>query len=104
MLSFNQKTIKENVYFEGVGLHTGKKVNIELVPAESNHGIVFERTDLNNQNLINADFNNVKHALLCTTFRVGTYAAFAASACHAPMQSVFRHLSPLYSCMWTIRV
>jgi len=69
MLSFNQKTIKENVYFEGVGLHTGKKVNIELVPAESNHGIVFERTDLNNQNLINADFNNVKHALLCTTLQ-----------------------------------
>ena len=60
MLSFNQKTIKRNIHFEGIGLHTGKKVNIELIPAGPNHGIIFKRIDLKSKNLINADFNNVK--------------------------------------------
>ena len=69
MLSFNQKTIKKNIHFEGIGLHTGKKVNIELIPAGPNHGIIFKRIDLKSKNLINADFNNVKNALLCTTLQ-----------------------------------
>ena len=50
MLSFNQKTIKKNIHFEGIGLHTGKKVNIELIPAEPNHGIIFKRIDLKSKN------------------------------------------------------
>ena len=54
MPSFYQKTIKREIQFKGVGLHNGKKVNMKLVPAAPNHGIVFKRTDLKTKNLIPA--------------------------------------------------
>lgn len=38
-----QKTIKSSVYASGIGLHTGKKVNLTLSPAPFNTGIVFRR-------------------------------------------------------------
>ncbi len=41
-----QRTIAGEVEFSGVGLHTGKKVSVRLVPAPVDTGIVFIRTDL----------------------------------------------------------
>ncbi|TCK06670.1 UDP-3-O-acyl-N-acetylglucosamine deacetylase [Phorcysia thermohydrogeniphila] len=41
-----QRTLKKEVSFSGIGLHTGKKVNVRLVPAPADTGIVFVRTDL----------------------------------------------------------
>ena len=70
MLNLNQKTIKRKVNFCGVGLHTGKQVNLVLVPAPPNHGIVFKRTDIKNNNQIDANYENVKEATpLCTTIQ-----------------------------------
>ena len=69
MLSFYQKTIKHEILFKGVGLHNGKKVNMKLVPAAPNHGIVFKRTDLKTKNLIPVVFNNVTKAVLCTNIQ-----------------------------------
>ena len=69
MPSFYQKTIKREIQFRGVGLHSGKKVNMKLVPAAPNHGIVFKRTDLKSKNLISAVFNNVSRAVLCTNIQ-----------------------------------
>ena len=66
MLSFYQKTIKHEILFKGVGLHNGKKVNMKLVPAAPNHGIVFKRTDLKTKNFIPAIINNVNKTVLCT--------------------------------------
>ena len=37
-----QKTIKNNISFNGVALHSGKNVNLEIIPAKPNHGIVFK--------------------------------------------------------------
>ena len=34
-----QKTIKEPIELEGIGLHNGIKVNLSLKPAEANSGI-----------------------------------------------------------------
>jgi UDP-3-O-[3-hydroxymyristoyl] N-acetylglucosamine deacetylase/3-hydroxyacyl-[acyl-carrier-protein] dehydratase len=50
-----QKTIKDSVRIQGVGLHTGNKVNLVFKPAEVNFGINFVRTDLNNRPVIKAD-------------------------------------------------
>jgi len=70
VLNLNQKTIKRKVNFSGVGLHTGKQVNLVLVPAPPNHGIVFKRTDIKNNNQIDANYENVKEATpLCTTIQ-----------------------------------
>jgi len=41
-----QRTLEKEVSFSGIGLHTGKKVNVRLVPAPPDTGIVFVRTDL----------------------------------------------------------
>jgi len=41
-----QKTILKEIFFSGIGLHTGNKANVRLVPAEVDTGIVFARVDL----------------------------------------------------------
>jgi len=40
-----QRTIKKTVKARGVGIHSGKLVNMALIPAESDHGVVFKRLD-----------------------------------------------------------
>jgi len=65
-----QKTIKESIEFDGVGLHNGIKVNICLKPAEANSGIKFKRTDVDNaKNIIEASFRNVSSPVLCTKIK-----------------------------------
>ena len=41
-----QRTIKKTVKARGVGIHSGKLVNMTLIPAESDHGVVFKRLDV----------------------------------------------------------
>tara|TARA_S200000501_G_scaffold370091_1_gene410638 strand:+ start:283 stop:1203 length:921 start_codon:yes stop_codon:yes gene_type:complete len=67
MSVLNQKTIKDEINFQGIGLHSGKKVNLKLLPAKPNSGITFKRTDLKNQNIILPGVFNVSNATLCTT-------------------------------------
>ena len=67
MLSVNQKTILNEVPFKGIGLHSGVKAEIKILPAQENYGIVFKRIDLKENNLIKANFKNVSSARLCTT-------------------------------------
>ena len=69
MLSPFQKTIQKEVIFEGVGLHSGLKTNVKVLPASENYGITFKRTDLDKNNLIKANFENVSSAQLCTTLQ-----------------------------------
>ena len=54
-----QHTLKQPVALKGVGLHTGEKVTIELCPAPTNHGYKFQRIDLENAPIINADVDLV---------------------------------------------
>ena len=61
-----QKTLKNNILFSGVGLHTGKAVSMSIEPSEPNTGIVFERTDLYENNMIEAIIDNVDETCLCT--------------------------------------
>ena len=67
MSILNQKTLKKEVKFEGVGLHTGKEVSIKVCPSEPNTGIVFKRIDLNKNNIVLPNIFNVTNATLCTT-------------------------------------
>ena len=62
----NQKTLKKEASFSGVGLHSGINVDVTLIPANSNSGIIFKRTDLKKNNEIIANFKNVSSAKLCT--------------------------------------
>ena len=67
MSILNQKTLKEPIIFQGITLHKGKVAKVRILPSSPNSGIVFKRIDLKNKNLINATFQNVSDANLCTT-------------------------------------
>ena len=67
MSALNQKTIKDKITFTGVGLHSGKTVNISIKPSEPNSGIIFKRIDLKNNNLVLPNFSNVSNTSLNTT-------------------------------------
>ena len=67
MSHLNQKTIKNTVKFKGIGLHSGKLVNVCLKRSEPDTGIVFKRTDLKNNNLVYPNFMNVSNTSLNTT-------------------------------------
>ena len=67
MSLLNQKTIKNPVYFKGVGLHSGKVVNLSINPSKPDSGIVFKRIDIKNNNLVYPNFLNVSNTSLNTT-------------------------------------
>lgn len=54
-MSEKQRTLKEAIEFNGVGLHTGEPVTMTIHPAADNHGYKFQRIDLENQPIIKAD-------------------------------------------------
>ena len=67
MSYLTQKTVKSNISFNGVALHSGLDVNICIKPAEPNFGIVFKRVDLKIDNLVYPNFMNVTNTSLNTT-------------------------------------
>ncbi len=67
MSYLTQKTIKHNVSFSGIALHSGKSVNVKIKPAEVDTGIVFKRVDLKTNNLVYPNFMNVSNTSLNTT-------------------------------------
>ena len=67
MSLLNQKTIKSAINFQGVGLHSGKLVNICLKSSEPDSGIVFKRVDLKDNNVVIPNFSNVSNTSLNTT-------------------------------------
>ena len=67
MTYLTQKTIKKNISFSGVTLHSGLDVTVCIKPAEANFGIVFKRTDLKSNNIVYPSFMNVTNTSLNTT-------------------------------------
>lgn len=61
-----QRTIKTTVSGSGIGLHSGKRVDIRLLPAAVNTGIVFRRVDLQPHIEIPARADWVRDTMLCT--------------------------------------
>ena len=67
MAHLNQKTILKPIVLNGIGLHSGLKVNLTLKPADPNSGILFKRIDLNKNNILVPNFLNVTNTSLNTT-------------------------------------
>ena len=67
MSILKQKTLKHPIKFNGVGLHTGKEVSINILPSEPNTGILFKRIDIKDNNIVIPNVYNVSNATLCTT-------------------------------------
>jgi UDP-3-O-[3-hydroxymyristoyl] N-acetylglucosamine deacetylase len=60
-----QRTIKKELVFEGVGLHSGKSIVMRLKPAQRDSGIVFYRSDKGA--FINANINSISDTAFATT-------------------------------------
>ena len=67
MSLLNQKTVKNTVEFQGIGLHSGKLVKLSLKSSDPDTGVVFKRIDLEKDNLVYPNFKNVSNTSLNTT-------------------------------------
>ncbi|HBG06469.1 MAG: UDP-3-O-[3-hydroxymyristoyl] N-acetylglucosamine deacetylase [Geobacteraceae bacterium GWC2_58_44] len=83
-----QQTLGNKAAFSGIGLHTGRPINLTLRPAEAGTGIVFHRVDLSPAVSIEARSANVVSTRLSTTIGRGETSV-----------STIEHLmAALYSC------
>lgn len=64
-----QRTLKTEVSYTGIGLHSGREVHAVLKPAPVDTGIVFVRTDLPGNPQIHAKAQNVTSTLRATTVK-----------------------------------
>jgi len=62
-----QRTLKTEVSYTGIGLHSGREVHATLKPAPEDTGIVFVRKDLSGEPQIHAKAQNVTSTLRATT-------------------------------------
>lgn len=77
---YNQQTIAGKVSLSGTGVHSGKKTNLTIRPAEENHGIKFRRLDLPGTPDIPALFNLVVDTSLATV--IGDNGAIVSTIEH----------------------
>jgi len=67
MSILTQKTVSKKISLVGIGIHTGLNVQLNILPAHPNTGIIFKRIDIKKNNIIIPTYNNVVDATLCTT-------------------------------------
>ena len=66
-----QRTLKSTLNLTGIGLHSGKQVDLAIHPALPNTGIVFMRSDLPGRPRISAHYKNVVSTQMATTLGSG---------------------------------
>ena len=71
-MSSNQCTLGQSVSVAGSSLHAGEKVHLTLHPAPPGHGRKFKRSDLADEPIIEAKFENVKTVERSTTIAEGS--------------------------------
>lgn len=67
----SQQTLKQPVSYSGIGLHSGNKVSLRMLPAPAGSGIRFRRVDLEGQPEIEARIENVTETNRSTTIAKG---------------------------------
>ena len=66
-----QQTLRKSYLFEGKGLHTGRVARMTVSPAPADTGIVFKRTDIGEDALVEALAENVSSTARSTTISKG---------------------------------
>ena len=66
-----QQTLNKSYSFEGKGLHTGKVAKMTVGPAPVDTGIVFRRTDIGQEAIVEALAENVSNTARSTTISRG---------------------------------
>lgn len=70
MLRILQRTLRRTVGTQGLGLHSGRTVNLTISPAPPDTGVVFVRTDLTPEVTIPARTEHVVDTALATTLGI----------------------------------
>ena len=71
-----ERTLASRVVYDGIGLHSGRPVHMELVPAATGTGIQFARADLPEALPVAATAVNVTATLRATTIGAGALKFF----------------------------
>ena len=71
-----ERTLASRVVYDGIGLHSGKPVHMELAPAKSGTGILFTRSDIPEAPPVAATAANVTATLRATTIGAGALKFF----------------------------
>lgn len=82
-----QRTLQNPISFEGIGLFTGEKAVVKLIPAEEDTGILFFRTDLDQKNVIPATLDCLISSSRCTMLKNG----------EASVQTIEHFMAALYA-------
>ena len=82
----NQRTIKNTIKATGIGLHTGKKITLTLIPAPAETGVIFIRTDIKPQVEIKACPENVGDTTLSTTLISEKVKVSTVNICYQQLQ------------------
>ncbi len=83
-----QKTIKNQIEVEGIGLHSGQKAKLRFKPAMPNTGIVFVRTDLLGSPFIKVSSNKVVDTKLATTLGSDRFKVSTVEHCLCAMSAL----------------
>ena len=67
----NQQPLNRPATFSGIGLHSGNRVNMTILPAPANSGVRFRRVDLDGKPEIEARVENVSETNRSTTLARG---------------------------------
>jgi UDP-3-O-[3-hydroxymyristoyl] N-acetylglucosamine deacetylase/3-hydroxyacyl-[acyl-carrier-protein] dehydratase len=67
----NQQTLNRAASFSGIGLHSGNRVNMTILPAPANSGVRFRRVDLEGKPEIEARVENISETNRSTTLAKG---------------------------------
>ena len=87
-MSDKQKTISSPVTLSGKGLHSGKQVNVNILPAEENTGFQFKRIDLEGSPVIKALAENVVSTARGTTLQQNKAEIMTIEHCMAALTSM----------------
>ncbi|MHC4908450.1 MAG: UDP-3-O-acyl-N-acetylglucosamine deacetylase, partial [Planctomycetota bacterium] len=83
-----QHTVAGPVHIEGKGLLLGEDASITIMPAPANHGIVFERVDLDPPVQIPAIVTNVAKRARRTTLKVGEGSVETVEHCMSALSGL----------------
>lgn len=96
---YQQRTIKDTISFDGIGLHSGKTVTMTFLPAPIDSGIVFIRSDLPDSAPILARFDKINDTLMSSNLtndqnqRVGTVEHLLSALACMGIDNLIVHVS-----------
>lgn len=89
-IMFQQRTLREKTGCVGVGVHCGRAITLEMLPAPEGHGVSFHRSDLASHGELRAAVEQVTDTTLATTLATGVNGSAASVSTVEHLLAAFR--------------